>query len=275
MSSVGLDAQHEEFSKCGLRRNCLWRCVVHKGARVAWATCLVACLAFGPPPLSVGCAAEQTAQVAMLRTTEGCLIGRPILNVTGWDVVILPIAITWSGPCEDGWVSGSGLAIAKANDQEVWHYDGEMRSGLFNGRGTFHNESGVTAAGVFRDGAVDGPIIITMNDGYRYEGEWKIDHKEGHGVELLSNGARYEGDWHDGQKEGRGVMTWSSGNRYDGTWHNGKKEGTGMEYTPRRRRDMRGRSVKASAMATGLSPIREVFGWKRSGWMVLRTAMEL
>ena len=49
-------------------------------------------------------------------------------------------------------------------------------------------------------------------DGDVYDGEWKNDKREGHGVMRFSNGDQYEGGWKRGKRHGSGVFTWANGN---------------------------------------------------------------
>lgn len=191
-------------------------------------TCSLSC--WPKPSNAADAIPRQADPVHTGLTTAGCHIGLPVKDAGFLALISLLITVTWSGDCVDGWVSGKGVAIGTVNlpNHEGWRYEGEMRHGLFNGQGTFHGPGGVTASGVFHDARIDGPIIISIEGGFRYEGGWKIDHKEGYGVETLPDGRRYEGDWRNGQKDGHGTMVWPSGNRYVGEWREGRETGTGI-----------------------------------------------
>lgn len=66
-----------------------------------------------------------------------------------------------------------------------------------------------------------------MEDGSRYEGEYKNGKRDGRGVQTWPDKARYEGTFRDGERSGYGVFTWPNGNRYEGTFKDGKKAGNG------------------------------------------------
>lgn len=62
----------------------------------------------------------------------------------------------------------------------------------------------------------------------RFEGEWKNDKKNGHGVMKFHNGDVYEGEWIDGHKNGRGSYSLANGDSYEGYIVNDKKQGRGI-----------------------------------------------
>lgn len=41
-----------------------------------------------------------------------------------------------------------------------------------------------------------------------YEGEWKDNKMNGHGIMILSDGTKYEGDYVNDKKHGNGTITW-------------------------------------------------------------------
>lgn len=200
----------------------------HVSALAAVLLCVTgACGAVEPSVLSL----ETTGYVA---TTSGCKIGKPgkfhmvLGGASSPNSDVASFQATWSGPCIDGFVSGTGIAEAKINDTLVWRYEGKMRNGLPNGQGTGHVPGGVTASGIWHDARIDGPIVLSIEGGLHYEGGWKIDRREGHGVETFPDGTRFEGDWRDGQREGHGILTKPNGGSYDGSWHAGTMSGFGI-----------------------------------------------
>ena len=46
----------------------------------------------------------------------------------------------------------------------------------------------------------------------------------------MNNGDRYEGDYKNDNPEGKGIYYYKSGNRYEGNLKNGKKEGKRIFY---------------------------------------------
>lgn len=78
-------------------------------------------------------------------------------------------------------------------------YEGDIKDGKKNGRGTF-----------------------TWANGDRYEGDWINDNRTGHGIYTWPNGNRYEGEFANGKMNGYGTLTLPSGARYEGNWINDK-----------------------------------------------------
>jgi hypothetical protein len=37
--------------------------------------------------------------------------------------------------------------------------------------------------------------VKTWPNGSRYDGEWKYDNREGHGMKTWPDGSRYDGEW--------------------------------------------------------------------------------
>ena len=72
--------------------------------------------------------------------------------------------------------------------------------------------------------------IVFLENGDKYDGQWKNDNPHGHGVYTWSNGKKYDGEWKDGIRHGHGVWTGVDGRKYDGEWKDGKKHGHGV-YT--------------------------------------------
>ena len=72
---------------------------------------------------------------------------------------------------------------------------------------------------------------MTYADGRVYDGEWKDDKRNGHGIYTFANGDVYDGEWKNDTKNGHGIYTWKNGDVYDGDWKNDKKNGHGrMDY---------------------------------------------
>jgi hypothetical protein len=163
---------------------------------------------------------EKLVREVFAETTSGCQIGLPT-DETTLGIASNAVTISWSGQCIDGKVSGIGHAEANFRDQVVWQYDGPMINGLFNGQGTFHGPGGVTVSAVFHNAQIDGPIVLSTVNGYRYEGGWRKDRREGYGIEILPSGLRYEGQWHDGLPDGEGTLMRPSQTPYSGTWRHG------------------------------------------------------
>ena len=78
----------------------------------------------------------------------------------------------------------------------------------------------------FGKGKVIYPLINS-----EYEGEFKLNQRDGKGKEKNGDGSSYEGDWENNEMHGQGVKIWANGNRYEGSWKRGKRDGRGvMKY---------------------------------------------
>lgn len=105
--------------------------------------------------------------------------------------------VLWSGACVGGLADGKGMLHWYRGGRLVKWYDGEMRRGMRNGRGT-----------------------LSVVKGNHYEGEFRDDMMEGHGMLTYANGSRYQGEWKQGQPDGWGKATIGS-QTFDGTWNKG------------------------------------------------------
>ena len=64
----------------------------------------------------------------------------------------------------------------------------------------------------------------------RYVGKVVNGLREGRGIYYVNNGDRYEGEWKILKRDGRGIEYFHDGNRYEGDFKNGKMEGKGIYY---------------------------------------------
>jgi len=150
------------------------------------------------------------------------------------------------------------------------HYIGQMKNGMFNGKGVMKFTNGATYEGNFLDNQKSGFGALTQPNGNSYEGnflsdkkhgkgtlrfisgaiietEWDMgiriftpeyfsgerdnqDKKHGNGVLVTSNGEKYEGFWNHGTLEGEVEVTFSNGDLYKGEWENGNPNGKGTKF---------------------------------------------
>ena len=82
------------------------------------------------------------------------------------------------------------------------------------------------------DGQPHGQGVMTVPDGYRYDGEFRYGKRHGQGVYTWPDGTRHEGEWRDDQPHGQGVSTWPDGRRYEGRFREGQPHGQGVSTTP-------------------------------------------
>ncbi|KAG9332818.1 hypothetical protein JZ751_014917 [Albula glossodonta] len=70
------------------------------------------------------------------------------------------------------------------------------------------------------------------NGFFRYEGEWRMGKKHGHGKLFMKDGSFYEGEFANGEIQGNGLQYWAqSGDSYSGQFRSGELHGFGvMQY---------------------------------------------
>mmetsp|Transcript_53786 Transcript_53786/g.149248 ORF Transcript_53786/g.149248 Transcript_53786/m.149248 type:complete len:1067 (-) Transcript_53786:248-3448(-) len=110
-------------------------------------------------------------------------------------------------------------------------YEGPFASSQIEGKGKFSWPDGSSYEGELHNGKRHGEGLYIGCDGItKYEGQWCMGKREGHGRLLYnaSGTAFYDGEWKDGKKEGEGKQVWPSGNVYEGQWVLGKMSGYGM-----------------------------------------------
>ena len=130
-------------------------------------------------------------------------------------------------------------------------YEGDMKAGLFDGRGTYTYVSGATYVGEWKNGGRHGQgvlvakkgdkydpqanfnkpwsrntpfaMLVNMAESDRYEGEWKDNRRHGQGVYQFSNGDRYIGEFREDRFEGQAKFFYANGaTPVSGTWANNK-----------------------------------------------------
>lgn len=110
-------------------------------------------------------AAQQAGWIADKRT--GCRV---------WNES--PVAdeyVTWSGPCSGNIANGVGTLQWHQKGKPTDRYEGELRSGRENGRGTYY-----------------------WTDGASYQGQWQNGLAHGQGTRVSSKGDVFAGHWNNG-----------------------------------------------------------------------------
>lgn len=125
-------------------------------------------------------------------------------------------------------------------------YEGEWRSGLMQGRGTYTwgGKIGKFYAGEWHDNMMHGKGTLTNpRTQCVYTGEFRQGMRCGDGISTWENGTRYEGQYSEGLRNGQGTYQWGKlpygraqnykqGPVYDGEWVNGEMNGQGHYATP-------------------------------------------
>jgi antitoxin component YwqK of YwqJK toxin-antitoxin module len=77
----------------------------------------------------------------------------------------------------------------KYYENETLEYEGEMKNGLFCGKGVYYYQDGGKYVGEFENGYFDGEGVYYRKDGTKiYEGTWKDDKYEGYGINYDTAG---------------------------------------------------------------------------------------
>lgn len=107
-------------------------------------------------------------------------------------------------------------------------YQGNLKSGVFHGRGILSWPEGDKYQGDFVEGEQHGKGVFTWSNGDKYEGDFVNGARTGKGVFIWSDGEQYEGDFIDGERTGKGKYTWVDGTEYKGDFINGEFNGNGI-----------------------------------------------
>lgn len=103
-------------------------------------------------------------------------------------------------------------------------YFGELKNNLFDGAGSFTKKMGeglYIREGLYKNGQLNGRGMITLPDGNKYQGNFVNGKLEGKGTYTFKGGV-YEGEFKNNMQNGHGVTTYESGDVYIGEWNNDK-----------------------------------------------------
>mmetsp|Transcript_21622 Transcript_21622/g.33829 ORF Transcript_21622/g.33829 Transcript_21622/m.33829 type:complete len:163 (-) Transcript_21622:18-506(-) len=93
-------------------------------------------------------------------------------------------------------------------------------------------------------------------DGNSYEGEWKNDQMNGHGLFKFMSGDSYDGDWVDNKFHGQGQYKWRNGAYYIGAFENNKMHGDGT-FVDTEGRQWKGRFYNGQGPGLHTLPLKE------------------
>jgi len=113
---------------------------------------------------------------------------------------------------------------------EVGIYEGELKNGIYEGKGRFYHVLGLYYDGEYKNGKKSGKGYYkdsNMNGQWEYEGEWENDERNGQGTWRTFDGETYEGTWKNDKKEGKGKTVYPNGDTYEGDFKNGLGNGKG------------------------------------------------
>jgi hypothetical protein len=141
-------------------------------------------------PLAVSAADDDVSWIA---DNNGCKIANPFPQPGE--------TVTWSGGCKDGLADGEGMMQWFIDGKPLDMYEGTVKEGWAEGKGTLIREGG------------------------RYSGDWKRSMQDGNGRFDAPDGSWYEGQWKEGQPHGSGQYQTPDGRLITGTWVDGVFEG--------------------------------------------------
>jgi hypothetical protein len=81
--------------------------------------------------------------------------------------------ITWDGKCKNGVADGEGLLQWYINGKLADRYEGTLKEGWAEGKGTLTRAEGGRYAGTWKHSLQDGDGRYDAPDGSWYEGQWK------------------------------------------------------------------------------------------------------
>lgn len=182
---------------------------------------VAACLATAPPVVAQP--ASSTAEPPKADWIEAIRNGCKIWNAAPEGRQ----EVTWFGACVKGLAEGPGRLQWYQEGQRTDLYEGDMRAGLMDGKGTYNWRNGDRYIGDFRANKRGGEGVLVFYNGDRYEGEFRDNQQQGHGIYVWRDGDRYEGDFVAGHFQGKGVFKFKSGATFDGEWKNDLPNGQG------------------------------------------------
>ncbi len=102
-------------------------------------------------------------------------------------------------------------------------YRGMVRGGRIDGRGVYHDSTGLHYVGEWRAGLMHGRGTLKIPTGDEYTGEFRGGKANGRGRFIDVTGETFDGPFADGLRHGRGTTVLPSGVRYESSWVSGKE----------------------------------------------------
>lgn len=122
----------------------------------------------------------------------------------------------------------------QCSDGSGGRYEGLVKDGLPNGKGTAYYDNGDIYVGDWQQGNHHGYGSYTWADGRKYEGEWKNGVQSGNGQFQYRTGPQgkvtYEGEWKGGSFNGQGLIVYGDYYRVMANWKDGQIIGSIRRY---------------------------------------------
>jgi hypothetical protein len=123
--------------------------------------------------------------------------------------------------CENELSEGVDRENVKCGVCPTGVYEGEVKNGKRNGKGTFYYSWGALYCGEWKDDRKHGKGKFTTPDGLMYDGDWVDDMRHGKGEWFNSWFGTYYGEWEDDHITGEGTLIDLKGVSHSGKWDNG------------------------------------------------------
>ncbi len=120
---------------------------------------------------------------------------------------------------------------------QPFDYEGEIKNGKPNGKGTVRYKNGSFCEGTLVDGHLNGYCECGFSSGDRFMGNTRKDRMNGQGKYIFKNGNRYEGNFVEDRMEGKGKLTFPNGEYFTGNFSND------LPYGPIEYHDVNGRII--------------------------------
>jgi len=114
-------------------------------------------------------------------------------------------------------------AAAYDRDAIFSEYEGEVRDGRPNGKGSIKLKSGLTYDGTWRDGIMIGHGVLRFENGDRYAGAVDDGTPDGFGRYASVDGTIFEGTFRAGKRNGAGTLTTPDARRFHSVWQDGEE----------------------------------------------------
>jgi hypothetical protein len=134
----------------------------------------------------------------------------------------LPDGTYFAGQLDE---SGKPDGIASFSYPDGSHYEGEVKSGVYQGSGRLTMPNGALIEGMFDEGEPSGVISVSQPDGSWMRGEYYGGAINGVGQIHKKDGYYYLGDMLDNQPHGDGYLEYPNGVAVVGKFRNGKPSG--------------------------------------------------
>jgi hypothetical protein len=131
---------------------------------------------------------------------------------------------------QEGKISGVGHLIWRIKGKPAYdkasvfaEYRGAMKDGRAEGEGRYVDATGISYAGGWRNGLMEGFGTLMLPSGDEYIGQMRAGNANGRGRYIDVTGEVFEGNFAGGERDGAGTTTLPNANSYRSSWIRGKE----------------------------------------------------